>query len=379
MGALSLSEIRQNISALPGWRTNRKLVVFESDDWGSLRMPSAEVYNTIQHSGIDLVSDEGAMFNKYDTLATSGDISALFDVLSSVKDSTGRSAVFTPVSVVANPDFDRIRRSGFTEYYYEPFTETLNRYKGCENAFALWQEGISRKMFVPQFHGREHLNVRVWMHALRIGNRIARTGFDNCFWGMTTQNEPDIGIEFQAAFDFKDPADLSYQGEVLTSGLDLFREIFGYKASYFVPPNGPFSSQLETLLSEKEVRYLSMPRLQSEPIGYGKTKKKIHWIGKKTRTGLIIITRNCFFEPVNNYLDWVDKCLADISVAFRWYKPAVISSHRVNFTGGLSPDNARNGLARLKDLLCRIIQKWPDVEFVTSEELGDIIHYDQNN
>lgn len=375
---LSISEIRQNISALPGWRTNRKFVVFESDDWGSLRMPSAEVFNTIQISGIDVVSDEGAVFNKYDSLATSEDISALFDTLSSVKDSTGRSAVFTPVSVVANPDFDRIRESGFAQYFYEPFTETLRRYKGCENAFALWQEGISRKMFVPQFHGREHLNVRVWMHALRAGNRIARTGFDNCFWGMTTKNEPDIGVEFQAAFDFIDPDDLSYQEEVLTSGLDLFRDLFGYKPSYFVPPNGPFSSRLEPLLSEKEVRYLSMPRIQSEPIGYGKTRKKLHWIGKKTRTGLTIISRNCFFEPVNDHLDWVDKCLSDISVAFRWHKPAVISSHRVNFTGGLSTENRRKGLDRLKELLRRIMQKWPDAEFVTSEELGDIIHHDQS-
>lgn len=28
---------------LPGWHTRRKIVVIESDDWGSIRMPSKEV------------------------------------------------------------------------------------------------------------------------------------------------------------------------------------------------------------------------------------------------------------------------------------------------------------------------------------------------
>lgn len=36
--------ITHNLLNIPGWRTNRKIVVIESDDWGSIRMPSQEVY-----------------------------------------------------------------------------------------------------------------------------------------------------------------------------------------------------------------------------------------------------------------------------------------------------------------------------------------------
>jgi len=36
--------LRKNLVNIPGWRTNRKIVVIESDDWGSVRMPSREVY-----------------------------------------------------------------------------------------------------------------------------------------------------------------------------------------------------------------------------------------------------------------------------------------------------------------------------------------------
>ena len=37
--------ISHNLLNIPGWRTKRKLVVIESDDWGAIRMPSKEIYN----------------------------------------------------------------------------------------------------------------------------------------------------------------------------------------------------------------------------------------------------------------------------------------------------------------------------------------------
>ena len=41
MGSLSfLNRIKQNVVNIPGWSTSRKIVVFESDDWGSIRVRS---------------------------------------------------------------------------------------------------------------------------------------------------------------------------------------------------------------------------------------------------------------------------------------------------------------------------------------------------
>ena len=41
--------------------------------------------------------------------------------------------------------------------------------------------------------------------------------------------------------------------------------------------------------------------------------------------------------------------------------------------GTINPENRAEGLKKLDQLLGAIIKKWPDVEFVTSTELGDII------
>jgi hypothetical protein len=363
----------KNLSNIPGWRTKHHFVVLESDDWGSIRMPSIETFDKLLKRGIDLLSDDGYRYNKFDSLATSEDLASLFEVLSSVKDGQGRPVVITPVSVVANPDFEKIRQSDFTDYFYEPFTETLKKYHGCENSFSFWKEGIEKRLFIPQFHGREHLNVKVWMNALRCGHEKARLTFDNRMWGISTVNDPEIRIEFQASFDYFNQADLNYHKEVIVSGLNLFEKLFGYRAGYFVPPNGPFSSKLEIVCLKEGIRLMSVPKIQIEPKGSGKTRKRLHWLGQKNKSGLTFITRNCFFEPGQPGQDWVDTCLSEISSAFKFHKPAIVSSHRVNYIGALYKHNRENGLAQFRILLNQIMRYWPDTVFITSSELGEII------
>jgi hypothetical protein len=359
-----------------GWSTKRRLVVLESDDWGSIRMPSTQVYDKLLKAGIDFLSDEGFRFNRNDTLATHEDIERLFEVLSSVKDYSGRSAVITPVSIVANPDFVKIAESGFKEYFYEPFTQTLKNYPGCEKSFGLWEQGIRNRLFMPQFHGREHLNVNVWMRALNNGHKNSMLAFEHGFWGLSTAHEPNIEIEFQAAFDFMDPADIGFHEKVIESGLSLFEELFGYRATFFVPPNGPISAKLEEICAKEGIKYISASKLQLEPLGYGRAKKRIHWLGQKNKLGLIYLTRNCFFEPSLFGKDWIESCLCDIKTAFRWNKPAVISSHRVNYIGALNKSNRESGLKQLSLLFKRIMKNWPEAEFITSAELGEMINHD---
>lgn len=361
--------IFRNLSNLPGWRTNRKIVVFESDDWGSIRMPSNAIFNKLT-SSMDLKGSDSLRYNKNDTLASSEDLSALYHTLSSFKDCNKHSPVFTAISIVANPDFSKIEDSNFAEYYYEPFTSTLEKY-GKQNAFRGWKEGIESNLFVPQFHGREHLNVAVWMKALQEGDKETRLAFENGLWGFN--NKHRYNIMYQAAFDVADPIEITPQQEILKSGLELFEELFNYKTSYFVPPNGPINNILEKIAAAGGVKYMAASKIQKESLGEGSTRRVLHYLGQKNKHNQTYITRNAFFEPSQEGKDWPDSCLSDINIAFKWHKPAVISSHRVNYIGGLDEKNRTRGLTQLKQLLNAILKKWPNVEFMTSNELGDLI------
>ena len=367
------SEIQVYLSNLPGWRTKRKIVVIESDDWGSVYMSDKKSLEALKAKGVPLTTH----YVNNDTLESNEDMEMLFDVLRKHRDSTGRCVVMTGVNVVANPDFDKIRANGFTKYEYELFPETAKRFPGANRIHDLWQQGIRERLLVPVFHGREHLNVQRWMRLLQQGNETVRLAFE---YGVSTLSRDIQGQplpDLRAAFDIDTVEDLHYLREVISSGMEAFEKLFGFRSTFFIPTNGPFNNSLEELTAELGIKYIGTGKIQLEPLGNKEYKKHFRYIGKKNRYNQRYLTRNCFFEPnsweQSREKDWVNSCLKEIEIAFRCRKPATISSHRVNYMGTLHPENRANGLKKLDSLLSEIIKRWPEVEFMTSMELGDLI------
>jgi len=351
-----------------GWNTKRKLVIFESDDWGSIRMPNQKVFALLSAKGILGDKTEISHYNKFDTLASKEDFECLFDLLSSFKARNGKSPVFTALSLVANPDFQKIKESDFNDYVWEPLKVTLSRY-GLDDANDAMKEGEAKGVFIPEFHGREHLNVGLWLQLLKSGNSAVLAAFELECWTI----KRDDKMRVQAAFNWYPGFNLDDQALVLAEGLAEFERQYGRRASFFVPPNGPFNSQLETGLNKRGLKYMGISKLQLEPIHDQKYKKKLHYLGQRSKTGLIYLTRNAFFEPSQGGKDWTRSCLKEVDIAFKYRKPAVISTHRVNYVGGLSKENRDKGLIELSNLIASILKQWPDVEFITSSQLGDII------
>jgi hypothetical protein len=367
--------IFRNLSNIPGWCTSKKIVVFESDDWGSIRMSSVENFNGLKLKGIDETKNH---YNLFDSLESNDDIELLFELLSKYKDKNNQHPVFTGVTIVGNPDFEKIKMNNFQQYYYEPFTETLKKYPKHDRVFGMLKNGYSNRLFVPVFHGREHLNVKRWMTALKSNNKSIQTAFDYKVTGISKGINGEKIPNLQAAFDIDKPEDVYDLESILTTGLELFKNLYGFNSEYFVPTNGPFNNSLEKLISDLGVQFINTSKIQIEPLGNGQYKKNIRFIGQKNSFNQVYITRNCFFEPVSmeypSNTDWVNNCLKEIETAFKWNKPAIISTHRVNYTGFLYPENRAKGLKQLSELITRILKLWPNVEFMTSVELGNLIN-----
>lgn len=365
--------IFRHIKNLHGWSTSRKIVVIDSDDWGSIRMPSKKAYQRLLAKGLNLNGGDGLRYSLYDTIASATDLELLFDVLSSFKDINGSHVKLTANSVVANPDFDRIREDDFKNYYYEPTTKTMRRYYGSDRSFELWKEGMYHEVFIPQFHGREHLNVSLWMDALRKNDEETKMAFNEGMWAFIPKILENSGLEYEAAFQLSEYATIECQKEVISDGLDLFEKLLGKRAQYFVPPNGKINNKLNSSIYDDYIRYRSASRIQYEHTEEGTVNKVYHWLGQLDSSGIRYLVRNCNFEPSQTGKDWVDNCMKDIDVAFMYGKPAIISSHRVNYIGGHDVKNRDNGLTELKELLRTILRVWPDVEFFSSDQLGDLM------
>lgn len=359
-----------NIKNVRGWRTNRKIVVIEIDDYGGIRMPSKEIYNKLVDGGFQLNGDR---FITYDTLADQQDLSAFFDVLRSVRDQQSHPAVATPVVNVANPDFDNIRKSGFKEYHNEVFTRTLQRYYGQDNPFILWRQGLDEGIFVPEYHGREHISVQLWLNKLREGNKDLLKAFNH---GVVAVNSPGTlaGIsDFRAEFFFENIRQMEYLYQSLRSGVKMFRDVFGYVPALFVPGNGIFHPDFEVALYEQGIPYLNVNHVMQIPDGHGGIKRKYCGNNTKSRHGVTYHARNCVFEPNDKGYKGPGYTMNQIEAAFRWKKPAVISTHRVNFVGAIRESNRIHGLGELKGLLRAIVEKWPEVEFMSSAQMFETV------
>ena len=364
---------RKELYNMFGWRTKRHLVVIESDDWGTIRMPSREVYEEFMRCGIRVDRDP---YCRYDNLAMKHDLENLFEVLHSVKDKNGHPAVITANTLSANPVFDKIRESNFTQYFFEPFTDTLKRSAAHEGAWEMWQQGMAEGVFHPQSHGREHLYVKKWLRTLQNGDPVTRTALDLGTWGLTSNVDASIRGYYMGAFNSSEDADIREFEKIIDDALRLFKDIFGFDSKSFIATTYEWSPKVEPFLAQRGVKFIQSTFQQKVPIGDDEGVKVTYrgFQGTRTRAGLIRLFRNCFFEPSTkeNY-DWVGDCLNRIEIAFKHGKAANICAHRVNFIGSIDSSNTDRNLPEFKRLLQEIVKRWPDVEFVTSDQLGEII------
>jgi hypothetical protein len=239
----------------------------------------------------------------------------------------------------------------------------------------MWKQGIDNKLFHPEFHGREHLNVARWMRSLRQNQPETRLAFDLNLYGISTSITSEHRKSYQAAFDVETTGELEEIKEIIKDGLSLFREIFGYQSKSLIAPNYIWPTIIEKDLIGQNIYYIKGSKVQISPnISTLNATRVYHYTGQKNTNNQVYLVRNCSFEPsLKKQKDSVNECLAQIRNAFRWNKPAIISSHRVNFIGSIDQSNRERNLSNLRILLARILKEWPSAEFMTADKLGDLI------
>ncbi len=367
-------KITRNLLNIRGWRTTRKIVVIESDDWGTIRMASQSARQVFLAHQLPV---QDCPYATNDALESNDDLAALFDTLTAVKDSQGKAAIITANNIVANPDFEKIKASGFTQYFYEPFTTTLKKYPAHDKVESLYRQGIKEGIFIPQFHGREHLNIQRWLTDLQRGDTITRLAFEQNMFSIHAHTKPAVVNEYMDALDADSEAQLQSQHQVLKEGLDLFKAIWGYPSKSFIAPCYTWSTAIEPTLAKYGVKYIQGVVNQLHPVltpGY-QYKKIYHYQAQKNKLGQRYLVRNVFFEPaMNKQFDWVSDALHRTGIAFRWGKPAIISTHRLNYIGFINEKNRTANLLLLAELLKKIKEQWPEVEFMSSDQLGDTIN-----
>jgi len=150
--------------------------------------------------------------------------------------------------------------------------------------------------------------------------------------------------------------------------------VYGYRAVQFTPPGGEEHSIVHNFAGKYGIAYVDVPMIKKEHQGGNRYRTRFYYSGKTNPAGITYLVRNVVFEPTEGEItEAVNLALKQIEAAFRLKRPAIISSHRVNFCGHVDPGNRQKGLEALNVLLKRICEKWPEVEFLSANELGDLV------
>jgi len=357
------------------FKTNQKIIVIESDDWGSLRTRDKATRDRLNAINPEISKD---VYIQKDSIASENDLDALFEVLSLVKDRNNNPACLTANVCTANPDFRAIKADDFQKFYFKDFTQTLEEYSHKQRLLDLWKAGEQSNLFKPQLHGREHLHALAWLAELRAGNTDLLKAFELESFGIPYQAKlRKKRKNLQAALDvYGFEGELNHQKQWIADSTSIFKNTFGYHAKSFIAPAYTWHKDLHKTLFNHHIEGLQGIQLQYQPKPHKNNyHKKPHYTGKTDQTsGLVYTVRNAFFEPfLNPDKDWIEACQKDIETAFSKHTPAIIGSHRVNFIGRLDVKHRDDNLKQFKTLLKTIIKKYPDVIFMSSADLVDTI------
>lgn len=343
-------------------RDGQKIVIIESDDWGSIRTSNISYFKRLKDIGYPVSNSPYMM----DAVETEEDLEGLFNVLFDNETSSKQVPKFTANIITSNPNFQKIKECDFTSYYSETVSDRDKRL-GL-NLVNKWNEGKVKDLFIPEFHAREHINVPLWLSDLRNKDYEALLTFDMEMCGLPKS----VSLRGQSYFThvYDDKADVK---TLISEGIEQFYSLFGVYPKSSIAPNVTWNDSVE-----KELRRYGITSIQSGKVQREIRKNKFvftpHFTGEMNSYEQIYSVRNVTFEPSRSGdLDYWKKSFAQVQSMLMQGRPAIISTHRVNYVGSISTTNRDNSLDQLNRLLSAINEAYPDVQYMSTSQFEKVI------
>jgi hypothetical protein len=345
------------------------LIIFESDDWGCIRMPSKITKEKLSKINPEWVNDP---YLQYDSLESEDDLELLFNLLSEHKDYDGRNPVITANCIGMNPDFCRIKENHYSNFFCEDFRDSFSQNAKTEQSFVIEKRGFDAGLFFPQFHGREHVHLSRWLSGLNGQNRLLKVAFENRMISLKNNTRNNCIEYYMDAMNPFSSINLGEIIEITKQGLTQFKSVWGFDATSMIAPCYLWHSDMESHCHQMGIKIFQGIKYQfSSKINHnpGEYSKVFHYPGEQNN-GLFYNVRNAFFEPsLNAHRDWVHTCLSDIMRAVKRFGYATVSIHRLNFMGSIEPDNREKTLRLFAELLKGIKKVFPTVRYISTPEL----------
>lgn len=334
-------------------------------------MPSKQVHKDLKDMGFNL---ELCGYAKYDSLESVEDLQALESCLQEVLERSKKMPVITANSIMANPDFEAILESDYQSFKTHSLKESHQKYHGDIGGYEYFQKLINKSFLLPQLHGYTHVNSNYWLQHLREDFPEVRAVFNSSVFGLSGHLFKHSRSSYFEALRATTEKDFQIQEKELRMAVEAFKVNFGMQSKTFIAPNYTWSSRHEEVLADLGVLGLQGAHAQRVPATDGTYRIERHNMGSSNQFGQRYLIRNSSFEPaIRKGEDWKKRIMKAAKIAFAIGAPLVISTHRVNFVGGMDKENRERNLELFKAILLSLLETYPKMEFISSADLIEII------
>ncbi len=181
-----------------------------------------------------------------------------------------------------------------------------------------------------------------WLKTLQSKSEPFWSGFEQRVWGFS--NDLVAGPSIQASYDSEKSSEII---EIIKEGLLEFSRVFKFNSETFIANNYIWSEDLNESLLAAGVRHFQGMKYQWLPRKASQEKRERirRKTGETNAFGQTYAVRNCHFEPTEKG-HIVEGVLKEVASAFFWKKPAIICTHRINYTSRLDVKKRDENLRR---------------------------------
>ncbi len=343
------------------WRSLRA-VALESDDWGLAGfVPAADSWD-----GLDREALQPGRFPPVywqSTLEDADMVRSLVDILAAHRGQDGIAAVFQPNYVMGSLAWDsktenwiRYDLPNWPPQYPRPgMWEAVNHGR----ALGVWH---------PELHASLHYDP-ARRRADGLSTEVAKAA---------TERGISLFPGSEEACELAPWREKSLMAAELDHSLQVFEAAFGRPVYSIIAPDYTWHAAVETMWQCRGLRVIQAKREQRNPQWLGGKAGRVQkyldrqW-ARLAHPGRVYLERNCRLEPVQapDPEMVVDRCVADARRAWQLGEPAIVETHRVNFSH-TDPAVVATGLAALDSFLAQICELPKGPVFLSDSEIAQL-------
>ncbi len=232
------------------------------------------------------------------------------------------------------------------------------------------QSGVDKKIFFTQLHGMYHYwpaTVSAWEDgdASRKAWRQSRPYAKTESLPAYLQSRWTNVLTLPSCEHADDAVEYAVKEET-----GLFETVFSKKPTVVVPPTFQWTETVEQAWTRHGVGTVVTPgrryTMRDRDGRLVEDKTYPIYNGLKTMDDLVYLVRDVYFEPARGHR--AADVINDVIRRYMLRRPALVEMHRDNFLDALDLS-----LDKLTELMQKILTKYPDVRFVSTERLSQSI------